>query len=121
MTSSKEAEKTYLGLTGSSAWEQAKPFSHAGADTLGSARNSSTFSSGSALERLGRCPSCLGSGARPTTAVSVVLPTVSIYVDVLPISRSATQRWKRRLALVLGALVTAAAGQSTWTFVTALW
>ena len=34
MTSSKEAEKTYLGLTGSSAWEQAKPFSHAGADTL---------------------------------------------------------------------------------------
>ena len=34
MTSSKEAEKTYLGLTGSSAWEQAKPFSHPGADTL---------------------------------------------------------------------------------------
>ena len=34
MTSSKDAEKTYLGLTGSSAWEQAKPFSHAGADTL---------------------------------------------------------------------------------------
>jgi ubiquinone/menaquinone biosynthesis C-methylase UbiE len=32
--SSKEAEKTYLGLTGSSAWEQAKPFSHSGADTL---------------------------------------------------------------------------------------
>ncbi len=35
MTSSKEAEKTYLGHTGSSAWEQAKPFSHPGADTLG--------------------------------------------------------------------------------------
>ena len=34
MTDSKQAEKTYLGLTGSSAWEQAKPFSHAGADTL---------------------------------------------------------------------------------------
>jgi ubiquinone/menaquinone biosynthesis C-methylase UbiE len=28
MTISKEAEKTYLGLTGSSAWERAKPFSH---------------------------------------------------------------------------------------------
>lgn len=34
MTGSKEAEKTYLGLTGSSAWERAKPFSHPGADTL---------------------------------------------------------------------------------------
>ena len=34
VTSSKEAEKTYLGLTGSSAWERAKPFSHPGADTL---------------------------------------------------------------------------------------
>jgi SAM-dependent methyltransferase len=34
MTASKQAEKTYLGLTGSSAWEQAKPFSHPGADTL---------------------------------------------------------------------------------------
>jgi len=34
MTTSKDAEKTYLGLTGSSAWEQAKPFSHPGADTL---------------------------------------------------------------------------------------
>jgi SAM-dependent methyltransferase len=31
---SKQAEKTYLGLTGSSAWERAKPFSHPGADTL---------------------------------------------------------------------------------------
>jgi SAM-dependent methyltransferase len=34
MTDSKRAEKTYLGLTGSSAWERAKPFSHPGADTL---------------------------------------------------------------------------------------
>jgi ubiquinone/menaquinone biosynthesis C-methylase UbiE len=34
VTSSKQAEKTYLGLTGSSAWERAKPFSHPGADTL---------------------------------------------------------------------------------------
>ena len=34
MTTSKDAEKTYLGLTGSSAWEQSKPFSHPGADTL---------------------------------------------------------------------------------------
>jgi ubiquinone/menaquinone biosynthesis C-methylase UbiE len=34
MSDSKQAEKTYLGLTGSSAWERAKPFSHAGADTL---------------------------------------------------------------------------------------
>ena len=34
MTDSKQAEKTYLGLTGSSAWERAKPFSHPGADTL---------------------------------------------------------------------------------------
>ena len=34
MSGSKDAEKTYLGLTGSSAWEQSKPFSHPGADTL---------------------------------------------------------------------------------------
>jgi SAM-dependent methyltransferase len=34
VTSSRQAEKTYLGLTGSSAWERAKPFSHPGADTL---------------------------------------------------------------------------------------
>jgi ubiquinone/menaquinone biosynthesis C-methylase UbiE len=32
--SSKQAEKEYLARTGSSAWERAKPFSHAGADTL---------------------------------------------------------------------------------------
>lgn len=31
----KQAETEYLARTGSSAWEQAKPFSHAGADTLG--------------------------------------------------------------------------------------
>ena len=31
---SKQAEKEYLARTGSSAWERAKPFSHAGADTL---------------------------------------------------------------------------------------
>jgi SAM-dependent methyltransferase len=34
VSDSKQAEKTYLGLTGSSAWERAKPFSHPGADTL---------------------------------------------------------------------------------------
>ena len=35
----KQAEKTYLGRTRSTAWERAKPFSHQGADTLdGSAR-----------------------------------------------------------------------------------
>lgn len=32
--SSKQAEKEYLGHTGSSEWERAKPFSHPGADTL---------------------------------------------------------------------------------------
>ena len=32
--STKEAEKQYLARTGSAVWEQAKPFSHAGADTL---------------------------------------------------------------------------------------
>ena len=31
---SRQAEKDYLALTGSSAWEQLKPFSHPGADTL---------------------------------------------------------------------------------------
>ena len=31
----KQAEKEYLARTGSSAWERVKPFSHAGADTLG--------------------------------------------------------------------------------------
>jgi hypothetical protein len=84
-------------------------------------RSSSPSSSGSAIESLGRCPSCLGTGARPTTALSVVLPTLSIYVDVLPISRSASSRWKRRALLVLGALVSAGAGSSMWTFVEALW
>jgi SAM-dependent methyltransferase len=34
VSDSKQAEKAYLGLTGSSAWERAKPFSHPGADTL---------------------------------------------------------------------------------------
>jgi hypothetical protein len=50
----------------------------------------------------------------------VVLPTVSIYVDVLPISRSASARWKRRFGVVLSALVIGVGGQSTWTFVQAL-
>lgn len=31
----KQAEKEYLARTGSNAWERIKPFSHAGADTLG--------------------------------------------------------------------------------------
>jgi hypothetical protein len=50
----------------------------------------------------------------------VVLPTLSISVEVLPTSRAAASRWRKRLLLVLGALVTAAAGSSTWTFVQAL-
>jgi ubiquinone/menaquinone biosynthesis C-methylase UbiE len=33
-TDSSQAEKAYLARTGSGAWERAKPFSHAGADTL---------------------------------------------------------------------------------------
>lgn len=75
----------------------------------------------SAIEEAGRCPSCRGTGARPTTGVSVVLPTLSICVEVRPTSQAAGSRWKKRVLLVLGALVTATAGSSTWTFVQALW
>lgn len=63
---------------------------------------------------------CLGTGARPITRRCVVLADLSISWEVLLTSRTAAARWRKRGLLVLGALVTAVAGQSTWMFVQAV-
>ena len=50
----------------------------------------------------------------------MVLADLSISWEVLLTSRTAAARWRKRGLLVLGALVTAVAGQSTWMFVQAV-
>lgn len=51
----------------------------------------------------------------------MVLPTLSISLDVLPTSRQAGARWKRRVLLVLAASASVGVGSSMSTFVEALW
>lgn len=66
----------------------------------------------SAIEQAGRCGSCQGSGARPTTGVSVVLGALSISWAPLPTYRLGMRPWMKRLLLVLLGLAIGAGGPS---------